>query len=52
MQSKIEANNQDMKSNKQYSDDKMMKFTEESKVMLAEITYHINTLKSSPTHKD
>ena len=52
MQDKIEANKQYIISNKQDSDEKMAKFKEEFKIMLAAKTYQINTLKSSPTHKD
>ena len=51
MQTVIEASKENIKSNKKDSDDTMTKFTEESKAMLAEITYHINSLKSSPTQK-
>ena len=51
MKSAIEFNKQEMKSNRQDSDNKMMKLTKYVKVMLAEITDHINTLKSSPTYK-
>ena len=41
-----------MKSNKQDYDDKMMKLAEYFKTILAAITDHINTLKSSPNQKD
>ena len=41
-----------MKSNKQDSDEKMVKFTEDFKAILAAITYQINTLKSLSTQKD
>ena len=51
IQAAIESNKQDMKSNKQYSDEKMMNLTEDFKAMLAEITYQINTLKSSLIQK-
>ena len=40
-----------MKANKQESDEKMRKFTEKLKRMLAAITDQIHILKSSPTHK-
>ena len=52
IQAEIEANNQEMNANKQDYDEKMAKFTEESKAILAEITDHINTLKSLSTQKD
>ena len=52
MKSAIEFNKQEMKSNRQDSDNKMMKLTKYVKVMLAEITDHINTLKFPPTQKD
>ena len=41
-----------MRANKQDYDDKMIKFTEEFKTMLALITDYINTLKYSSTQKD
>ena len=41
----IEAKNQQMKSNKQDSDEKIMKLTEYFKTILAELTDQINTLK-------
>ena len=41
-----------MRDNKRDSDEKMTKFTEEFKTMLAAIADHINTLKSSSTQKD
>ena len=41
-----------MKANKQDSDDKMMKLIEYFKSMIAAITDHINTFKSSPTYND
>ena len=50
--SEFEANNQEMKANKQDSDEKITKPTEDFKAILAEITYQINTLKSFPTQKD
>ena len=40
-----------MKSNKQDSDEKMMKLVEYFKAMLTAITDRINTFKSSPTQK-
>ena len=40
-----------MRANKKDSDDKMKKFIEEFKKILAAITYWINTLKSSPTQR-
>ena len=52
MQAPIESNKQDMKSGKKYSDEKIIKFPEEFKAILAEITDQINTLKSSPNQKD
>ena len=56
MQDTIEANNQEMKTNNQDSDEKMMKLTEDFKAMLAStiksIMDQINTLESSPTQKD
>ena len=51
MQAAIEVNTQDMKANKQESDEKMTKFTEEFKAILAAITDQINTFKYSPTYK-
>ena len=49
MQAAIEANKQQMKNNKQDSDEKMMKLTEDFKAVIASsitsITYHINYLK-------
>ena len=41
-----------MRANKQDYDEKMIKFTEEFKTMLALITDYINTLKYSSTQKD
>ena len=52
MQASIEDNKQEMKSNKQKSNERMMNLTEESKAMLAAIMDQINTLKYSPTKKD
>ena len=52
MKAEIEANKQEMKSNKKYYDVKMMKLTEDFKEMLTEIKDKINNLKSSPTKKD
>ena len=52
IQTSIEDNNQEMKSNKKASGEKTKKSTEEFKEMLAAITDHINVLKSSPTQKD
>ena len=49
MQSTIESNKQEMKANKQHSDEKMVKLAEDFKAMLAAITDHINTLKYSST---
>ena len=55
-QAAIEPNNQEMKSNKQGSDEKTTNLAEYFKEMIASsitsITDHINTLKSSPTQKD
>ena len=48
----IEANKKEIKSNKQDSDEKIMKLTEYIKAMVAAITHHINSLKFSPTEKD
>ena len=52
MQASIESNKQEMKVNKQASDDKMTKFIEEFKTMLAAISDQINIFKSSLTKKD
>ena len=52
MQASIESNKQDIISNKQYSDEKMMNLKEYFKSMLTSITYQINTFKSSPNQKD
>ena len=56
MQAKIEANKQKIKSNKQYSDEKMMKLIEDLKKTpastITSMTYHINTSKSLPSQKD
>ena len=49
MQASIESNKQEMNANKKDSDEKMTKFTEKFKAMLAAITDQIDTLKSSPT---
>ena len=51
MQVTIEYNKQKRKTNTQDSDEKMMKLIRDIKSMLAEITDHINALKSSPTQK-
>ena len=55
-QAKIGANKQEIKSNRQESDEKMTNLTEEIKPMLASsttpITNNINTLKSFQTKKD
>ena len=40
-----------MTANKQESDEKIRKFTEKLKIMLAAITDHMQILKSSPTQK-
>ena len=49
MQVAIWSNKQEMKANKQDSDEKMMKLTEDFKAVIASsitsITYHINYLK-------
>ena len=56
MQATIEANKKEMKSNKQDSDEKMMKLTEDIKEILAStitsMMDQINILKSSPAQKD
>ena len=52
MQSSIEYNKQEMKSKKKDSDEKSTKLSEESKIMFALILNQINTLSSSPNHKD
>ena len=52
MQSAIESNKQEMKTNKQYSDEKIINLTEDLKSMLTEITDQIKTLKTSLTYKD
>ena len=52
MQAIIEANKQEMKSNKKDPNEKIMKLTEDFKEILASITDQINTLKYSPTQKD
>ena len=49
MKYEIEANKQEMKSNKQESDEKMAQFTVKFEIMLEVISYQINTLTSSPT---
>ena len=53
MQAKIESNKQETKTNKQYSDEKMMNLTEKFKAMIessiTSIMDHINTLKYLPT---
>ena len=51
-ESAIEANNQEIKANKQDSDEKMMELTEYSKAILVAVTDQINTFKSLPNHKD
>ena len=52
----IESNNQEMKTNNQCPNDKIMKLTENFKAMLVSsttsITDQINALKYSPTQKD
>ena len=52
VQSEIEDKNQEMKSNKKDSDEKIMKLSEESKTMFAVLSNQPNTLSSSPTQKD
>ena len=47
----IESNKQEMKSNKQDSDEKMTQFTVKSETMLAVISNHIITLIYSPTRR-
>ena len=55
MQDVIEFNKKDMKTNKQYFDEKMMNITEDFKEMLASSTTsimnQINTSKYSPSQK-
>ena len=46
MQATIEANKQEMKSNKQDYDEKMMQFRVKFKTILTVISYQINTLAS------
>ena len=50
-QAKIESKNQDIKSNKQDSDEKIVNLTEDFKSIIVAITDQINTLKSSSTQK-
>ena len=56
IQPTIEAKNQEMKANRQNSDDKMMKLTENFKTILASsitsIADNFNALKSLPTQED
>ena len=52
MQSTIEANKQEMKSNKQDSDEKMTEFVKDLNEMLAAITDQSNIFKSSPIRED
>ena len=52
MQTIIEANKQEMISNKQDSNEKMTKFTEEFEAMIAAIIYLISTSKYLPTKKN
>ena len=51
MQATIESNKQEIKINKQDSDEKMTKFIEDFKAILGSITDQIKTLKSSPNQK-
>ena len=51
IKSAIETNKHKMRANKQDSDEKTTKFTEEFKTMIAAIIDQINTLKSSPAQK-
>ena len=48
----IEANKQEMKANKKDSDEIMTTLLEELKTMFAVLSNQLNTLSSSPTHKD
>ena len=52
MQATIETNKQEMKANKQDSDEKMMQLTVKFETMLAVISNQFNNLASSPTQKD
>ena len=56
MQATIETNKQEMKPNKQYPDDKIMKVTEYVKAMIistfTSMMDHINTLKPSTVKRD
>ena len=52
MQAVIEANKQEMKTNKQDYDEKITQFTVKFETMLAVILNQLNTLAPSPTHKD
>ena len=52
MQYTVECNNKEMKTNKRDSNEKMMKLIKDFKKIIASITDHINTLKSSTTQKD
>ena len=52
MKESIEYNKQEVKYNKKDSDETMTKFTEQFKAIITAITGQINTLESSPTHKD
>ena len=51
MQAAIESNKQEMRPNKQDSDEKMTQFTVKFETMLAIISSQLNTLVSSPTQK-
>ena len=52
VQAAIEYNKQEMKANKQDSDEKMTQFTVKFETMLAVISNQLNTLTSSPTQND
>ena len=52
MQATVEAKKQEMKTNKQDSDEKMTKLSEEFKTMFVVLSNHLNTLSYSPTQKD
>ena len=52
MQAAIESNKQEIKFNKQDSDEKMTQFTVKFKTIITVISNHLNTLASSPTQKD
>ena len=51
-QDTIEANKQEMRSNKKDSDEKITRFTVKSETMIAVISNQLNTLVSSQTQKD